>query len=168
MEFWHVSQLGSESSERHLLLLALVDVALHVINSRLRKLLLAWEESRSNSSLPSSLSPPPWKVGQTVLTQLYFGPVLVPGHYYYSQPATHDQLHQIYRVKQKKDRPEDRSLWNTTQRSWWRGRRVTAADVLRSAVQVWREPAEDDVVETVRNLQASNERHVIDGIERRR
>jgi len=61
----------------------LADVTLHVINSWCRKLLLAGGESRSNSSLPSSPPPPPWKVGQTVLTQLYFGPVLVPAYLHY-------------------------------------------------------------------------------------
>ena len=66
-EFWHVSQLGSESSERHLLLLPLGDVNLHVFNSRrCRKLLPAWGESRSNFPSPHPL-PFPWKVGQAVL-----------------------------------------------------------------------------------------------------
>jgi len=84
-----VSQLGSESSERHLLLLPLVDVALHVINSRLRKLLLAREESRSNSSLPSSPLSSLMEGRSAVLTQLYFGPVLVPAYYFYCRHVVH-------------------------------------------------------------------------------
>ena len=65
------------------------------------------------------------------------------------------ELDQIRRVKQKKDRPKDRSLWHSIQYVRLNGCGTSTANELLTVVKIGGEPAQNSAVNPVRCLESS-------------
>ena len=78
-----------------------------------------------------------------------------------------DQPLYFRRVEDPKDRPEDRPLGDPAAEEGRFRRRGAATDRLGAAGEVRVEPAEDRAAQTVRDIETSKQRHVVDGVERR-